>query len=100
MEVVHQVTKGRFGLCVVGVNQTIDGIITDGDLRRTMERYKESFFGLKAGDIMTIDPVVIDKEEKLTEAQKILLNRKITTLLVASNGMIEGVIQLYDIKMN
>lgn len=49
---------------------------------------------------MTIDPVVIDKEEKLTEAQKILLNRKITTLLVASNGMIEGVIQLYDIKMN
>ncbi|HIO70802.1 MAG TPA: KpsF/GutQ family sugar-phosphate isomerase [Campylobacterales bacterium] len=70
--VIHKVTAGKLGLVIVMKQDTIVGIITDGDLRRAMERSEDQFFKLRAKDIMTTNPKVIDKDSKLVEANRIM----------------------------
>ena len=57
-EIIHKITNGKCGLVIVK-DHKIEGIITDGDIRRAMENKEESFFKLKAIDIMTKDPKTI-----------------------------------------
>jgi len=95
-DVIKVISKSRFGLTAVMDNSQIVGVITDGDLRRAMED-EENFFKLKARDIMTEKAKTIDLEEKLIDAQKMMLNYKINSLLVTENGRFVGVIQLYDL---
>lgn len=96
-EVIDVMTRGRLGLAIVQEKGTIKGIITDGDLRRAMDKYKEKFFGLKAGDIMTKNPKTVAREMKMAEAEELMNEFKITSLLVAKKGKIQGVVQLYSI---
>lgn len=98
IDVIHCMTKGRLGLSVVVNDGTISGIITDGDLRRTMEKYGESVFKLKAGDIMTSNPKCISKDVGIVEVQNKLKEFKINSILVADEGKLIGVVQIYDIK--
>ena len=95
--VIHKVTAGKLGLVIVMKQDTIVGIITDGDLRRAMERSEDQFFKLRAKDIMTTNPKVIDKDSKLVEANRIMEENKINSLLVVNRNRLVGVIQLYDI---
>ncbi len=95
--VIHKVTAGKLGLVIVMEQNTIVGIITDGDLRRAMERSEDQFFKLRAKDIMTTNPKVIDEDSKLVEANRIMEENKINSLLVVNRNRLVGVIQLYDI---
>lgn len=95
-EVITVVTRGRLGLAVVVEEGVIEGIITDGDLRRAMESFGDLFF-LKAADIMTENPQVISPDLKLVEAEEIMNRRKITSLLVAEEGNLVGIVQIYKI---
>ncbi len=95
-EVIHTMTEGRLGLCIVG--EMGEGIITDGDLRRHMEQDLAGIMSKTAGDIMSKSPSHIDCNEKLSAAEDLMNTRKITSLLVSDQQKIVGVIQIYDLN--
>lgn len=94
-EIIHTMTDGRLGLCIVEQGQ---GIITDGDLRRQMEQDAEHFMHKTAGEIMSKAPKTIDMEARLSDAEEMMTHQKITSLLVSHADKIVGVIQIYDLN--
>jgi arabinose-5-phosphate isomerase len=98
LDVVKHVSKGKLGLCLVGIKQ-ISGIITDGDLRRAMEKHKKIFFDLSPVDIMTVNPIFIKPNSKIIDAQELFIKHKIGSLLVGNSNKVVGVIQVYDINL-
>lgn len=99
-DMIHRISKGGLGLIIIVDNNQIVGIVTDGDVRRAMERHREAFFAIRAIDIATRNPKTITADQKLIEAEKRMTEHKINSLLVTSSeGRLEGVIQLYDIKL-
>lgn len=99
-EMIHRISKGGLGLIVICEDEKIMGIVTDGDVRRAMEKYRAEFFNICAMDIATRNPKSISADQKLIEAERRMTEHKINSLLVTSaEGKLEGVIQLYDIKL-
>ncbi|GAB6035337.1 KpsF/GutQ family sugar-phosphate isomerase [Galenea microaerophila] len=95
-EVIHTMSEGRLGLCIVDQGK---GIITDGDLRRHMEQDAIGLMQKTAGEIMNPNPTTIDENTKLTEAEALMNEKKITSLLVTNaDKQIVGVIQIYDLN--
>lgn len=100
VEMIHAISKGGLGLIVLMEAGTIRGIVTDGDVRRAMERLKEQFFNIRAMDIATARPKTIRPEAKLIEAERLMARHKVTSLLVVDEAeRLQGVIQIYDIKL-
>ena len=99
-EVIQGITEGKLGLVVVLEEHRIQGIITDGDIRRAMESREKEFFGLFAKDLMSLDPKLIDANEKLITASTIMSENKINSLLVVNttNDFV-GVVQMYDLGL-
>ena len=97
-EVIQRITEGKLGLVVVTDENGINGVITDGDIRRAMESKEKEFFGLLAKNLMSLHPKVIDESEKLITASTIMSENKINSLLVvnAMNDFV-GVVQMYDL---
>ena len=97
-EVIQKISEGLLGLVVIIDNNKIIGIITDGDIRRTMESREKDFFNLKAEDLMSIHPKLIYDTDKLISASNIMSQHKINSLLVVneSNDLV-GVVQVYDL---
>jgi arabinose-5-phosphate isomerase len=98
--VIWEMSKSRFGLVViVGAQQQILGVITDGDLRRSLQKHPSaSFFDLKAKDLMTTEPKTVSPDALLWEADQLLLEHKITSLLVEQEGCLLGIIAKHQIK--
>jgi arabinose-5-phosphate isomerase len=97
-EVIHQVSSGRLGLAIVMAGEKIEGIITDGDIRRAMERSETAFFSLQAHDLMTSNPVCIPVHMKAAHAEKLMQEKKVTSLIVISEERLMGVVQIYDLN--
>lgn len=98
---VHTVSESRLGLVVVqSSDNKIKGIITDGDIRRAMESKQEKFFQLKASDLFTQNPKVIEPTMMVSDAEKIMFDNKITSVIVAENNILKGVLELYQLKNN
>ena len=97
-EVIQRISEGKLGLVVIIDNNKIIGIITDGDIRRTMESREKDFFNLKAEDLMSNQPKLISESDKLISASNIMSQHKINSLLVVneSNDLV-GVVQVYDL---
>ena len=97
-EVIQTISEGKLGLVVIIDNNKIIGIITDGDIRRTMESREKDFFSLKAEDLMSNHPKLIYETDKLISASNIMSQHKINSLLVVneSNDLV-GVVQVYDL---
>ena len=99
-EMIHAISKGGLGLIVICEGERIEGIVTDGDVRRAMERLRGEFFNIRASDIATRNPKTISPDEKLIEAEKMMTRNKVTSLLVTdAAGKLTGVIQIYDTKL-
>ena len=98
-QVIHSISAGRLGLVVIRQEGNILGIITDGDVRRAMERMEEQFFSLNASDLLIPNPVCISPETKAVEAEALMRQKKITSLLVTQEGKLQGVIQIYDLGL-
>ena len=97
-EIIHRISDHRLGLAIViDADHTIAGIITDGDIRRAMETNEQNFLTLTAADFPTKTPRTIAPGERLTEAEHLMNQYKINTLLVAEKKQLIGVIQIYDI---
>jgi len=96
-DIVQTVSEGKMGLSIIMSNNKIVGIITDGDIRRAMESMEEKFFSLKARDLMSKNPKMVDAKSKLTEVQKMMTKYKVNSLLVCQGESLLGVIQIYDL---
>lgn len=94
--VIHKMTKGKLGLVVVVENESLVGVITDGDLRRSVEKHKEKVFKLSAKDIMTSNPISISEDKKIGEAEDLMRNKHINALIVTDDKKhVIGVLQFY-----
>ena len=81
-EAIIHVSKGKLGLGVSLDNGKVIGLITDGDIRRAMERWQSKFFDHTVSDIMTREPKIVLPTTKITEIQQIMQQNKVHTVLV------------------
>jgi len=98
-DVIHEISSKKLGVtCVVDGGHALLGIITDGDLRRQMERTSE-VLGLSAADVMTRGPVTVSRATLAVEALNIMEQRKITSVVVVEDGsqQVAGVVQIHDL---
>jgi len=98
-EIISTISEARLGLVVVIDNENIQGIITDGDIRRAMEELQETFFTLTASKLMSENPKSIESKERLTKAQKLMTKSKVNSLLVVDSNKLVGVVQIYDLGL-
>lgn len=96
-EVIIEITKKRLGATAVTDEQNnLLGIITDGDLRRMLEK-NSNIESKSAKDIMTARPKTISPEALAVEALDLMQNKEITQLIVVDNGKYSGIIHLHDL---
>jgi arabinose-5-phosphate isomerase len=96
---VIEISSKRLGLTIVADEDgRILGIITDGDLRRGIERCGRDFYDMKAGEVMIKNPKTIAEDELAAKALSIMEKHSITSLIVPdSEGKIRGIIHIHDI---
>jgi len=95
IDLISAITKGQLGLAIVieNPNNRILGVITDGDLRRAINRNTASFFKLRARDIMTDTPAKTHPNIAMCNAFDLMENNNINSLLVEDNGILVGVLK-------
>lgn len=96
-ELLLRMSEGRLGMVIVGDASHVKGIVTDGDLRRALIRIPDTS-KLSIIDMMTISPVFVEENEFINQAETLMLEKKITTVLVGSsaNRTISGIYQIYN----
>lgn len=95
-KVLVEITKNRLGAAAVLENDTIVGIITDGDIRRMIENH-ENIANLTAKDIMGVNPIKIQKDELAVNALGLLRQNHITQIIVTDGEVYAGIIHLHDL---
>lgn len=95
-DAILEITKKRLGVVAIVENLELRGVITDGDLRRMMEKH-QSFENLKAVDIMNPQPKTIDENEMAVVALNKMKQFNITQLIVTKNNKYDGVLHLHDL---
>ena len=95
-KVIIEISEKRLGVTAVVENDKVIGIITDGDIRRMLNK-TEDISGLIAKDIMTVNPKTIKSTELVRDALNVLEDFSITQLVVVDNGAYKGVLHLHDI---
>ena len=93
---IFEISEKRLGVTAVIDNNSVIGIITDGDIRRMLND-RDSFADLTAKDIMSINPKTIPSSTMVVDALNILEDFSITQLIVVDNGEYKGVLHLHDI---
>lgn len=97
IEVINSISSGRMGATVVVHKNEIRGIITDGDLRRLLEKTSD-LNDVCAKDFMNTNPKLIDINTMASEALDIIRESKISQLLVVSKNEYEGLIHIHDLN--
>jgi len=94
--VIVEITEKLLGVTAVVENDKILGIITDGDLRRMLTT-TDSFKGLTAKDIMSVNPKTISNNAMAVEAIEIMDKFGITQLLAEENGIYKGMVHIHNL---
>jgi arabinose-5-phosphate isomerase len=96
-DVIYEMSRKGLGMtCVIDASRRLQGIITDGDLRRHMA--KTNVLDQTAGMVMTRGPVTVSRSMLAAEALNLMEQRKITSVVVVSpDGRLEGVVQIHDL---
>lgn len=97
--VLEEITRKKLGMtCVIDKQGKLLGIITDGDLRRLIQKFGKNLLQKTAQDCMTPNPVTIDKADLATKGLNLMEKNKITSLIIKNKkGEIEGIIHLHDL---
>lgn len=98
-DVIYEMSKKGLGVTTVASDDgRLAGIITDGDLRRLMQRLKGQVLEMTAGECLSNNPVTIARTELAAKALNLMEQRKITSLVVVDGERkIEGIIHLHDL---
>jgi len=96
-ELLLRMSEGRLGMVIVGSASYVEGVVTDGDLRRALLRNPDTS-KLSITDMMSQNPVIINGEEFVGQAEKLMMSKKITTILVGNTEQrnIAGIYQIYN----
>lgn len=95
-QVIFEISNKRLGVTAVLDGTEIKGIITDGDIRRMLEKTTD-LSAITAKDIMTMNPKSIEINSKVEDALNIMESFEITQLVVTDNNLYAGIIHLHDI---
>ena len=94
------VSKGKLGLGVAESEGRVVGLITDGDIRRAMEKWRAEFFDRTVADIMTTTPKTVHPQTRISEIQRIMNKYKIHSVLVVDNERrLLGVVDHYSCEV-
>jgi arabinose-5-phosphate isomerase len=98
-DVIYEMSRKGLGLAAVTEpDGKLLGIITDGDLRRVMQKRSENVLDLAARDCMTKNPVTLPRSELAASALRLMEEKKITSVLIVdSDGRLEGVLHVHDL---
>jgi arabinose-5-phosphate isomerase len=98
-DVIYEMSRKGLGLAAVTeANGKLLGIITDGDLRRVMQKRQENVLALTAADCMTKNPITLARTELAASALRLMEEKKITSLLITdSEGKLQGVLHIHDL---
>jgi arabinose-5-phosphate isomerase len=98
-DVIYEMSRKGLGLAAVtAADRKLLGIITDGDLRRVMQKRSENVLDLTAGDCMTKNPVTLSRNELAASALRVMEEKKITSVLIVdAEGKLEGVLHVHDL---
>ena len=95
-EAIILVSKGKLGLGVAIAKDHVIGLITDGDIRRAMEKWQAKFFDRTVGDIMTRTPKMVGPQTKIAEIQKTMNKHKIHNVQVVNDEhQLLGIVDRY-----
>lgn len=95
-DVIVEISQKRLGVTAVVENNNLIGIITDGDIRRMLQK-TDNFTSITAQDIMTKNPKTVTPQDMVVDALNLMENFSITQLMVIENNQYIGVIHLHDI---
>lgn len=95
-EVIFEISSKRLGATAVTEDGKLRGIITDGDLRRTLQKFN-SLENLQAADMLSANPRTIGSDKLVVDALDLMRRHNITQLLVVDDDHYQGVIHLHDI---
>lgn len=98
-EVTYEISRKKLGMTTVTDERgRLLGIVTDGDLRRLMEKRKKEAFDLSAAECMTKNPVTLERTELAASALRLMEEKKITSVVIVDKGRrVEGVVHLHDL---
>ena len=97
-DVIYEMSRKKLGVTAVVDGDRLLGIISDGDLRRLLEKRGKDALDLTAGECMTRNPKTISRQEFAATALAIMEERKITSLVVVDdNRNLEGIVHLHDL---
>ena len=99
MEALMEISSKRLGIAIVsGVDRKLLGVVTDGDVRRGVQKWGKDFFDMKAEAVMSRNPRSIAEDELAAKALAVMETYSITSLVVAGpDGKAVGIIHLHDI---
>lgn len=95
-EAIEIVTNGKLGVGLVVEKETLVGVITDGDIRRAMQRLGQAFFDTPVVEIMSKNPKTISKDAKIVEAGETMNHYSIHTLVVMDGAQVVGIIDSFS----
>ena len=95
-QVIIEISQKMLGVTAVIDGEKIVGVITDGDIRRMLNKF-DNIQGLKAKDIMSINPKTINYQTLAVDALDFMQNHKITQLLVTKDNIYIGIIHLHNL---
>lgn len=99
-EIIPIMSAGRLGLVIIQNVEKLHGIFTDGDLRRLIQG-SENFLDIKISTVMNHQPIIVNPDMKIVEAEELMIKRKVTSLLVINeNESVIGVVQIYNAGVN
>lgn len=97
-DVIYEMSRKKLGVTAVIEGKNLVGIISDGDLRRLLEKRGKDVLDLTAGDAMTRNPKTIAAGEFAATALAVMEEKKITSLMVVDrSGKLEGIVHLHDL---
>ncbi|HIF9244525.1 TPA: KpsF/GutQ family sugar-phosphate isomerase [Photobacterium damselae] len=91
--VINVISTGLLGLCLVMDEDELVGIITDGDIRRSMETHGKNVFDLLAESIVTRSPLSISPDVSIQVAYEQMHDKNVTSLIVLDNNLVMGIIK-------
>lgn len=97
-DVIYEMSRKKLGVTAVIENEKLIGIISDGDLRRLLEKRGKDVLDLTASEAMSRDAKTIAANEFAATALALMEEKKITSLMVVNaNGKLEGIVHLHDL---
>jgi arabinose-5-phosphate isomerase len=96
-EVIYEMSRKKLGVTAVADGDKLLGVISDGDLRRLLERRGKDALDLTAGECMTREAKTISSQEFAATALAIMEEKKITSLVVVDEGKLRGIVHLHDL---